>query len=71
MARPQDRREALCTPVAPGTRVWKLSRKPFKSKLQVNTVKGVVDHPYVEGTKGYTFEEDDSIVRCSYVEAVL
>jgi hypothetical protein len=28
----------------------------------VNTVKGEVEHPYLEGKEGFTFEEDDSVV---------
>jgi hypothetical protein len=41
------------------------SRKPFKSKLAVNTVKGLVNHPFLAGVKAFVFVEDDSYVRCS------
>lgn len=54
------------TPVAPGTRVIKLSGKPFKSGEKVATVKGVIDHPQLPGEPAYTLVEDDSYVRCSY-----
>lgn len=47
-----------------GTVVHKKSNKPFLSGLLNNTVKGVVDHPYKKGVKGYTFLEDESIVEC-------
>lgn len=47
-----------------GTVVCKKSNKPFLSGLLKNTVKGVVDHPYKAGVKGYTFFEDESIVEC-------
>ena len=53
-----------------GQKVWKnpkttskFSPKPFKSGLQVNTVKEVVISPYT-GNEAFTFEEDDSIVDC-------
>ena len=42
-------------------KVRKKSGKPFKSRLQINTVKGEKINPYT-GKPGYTFEEDDSIV---------
>lgn len=38
--------------------------KPFKSGLKVNTIKGVIIHPYI-GEPAFTFVEDDSFVRCS------
>jgi hypothetical protein len=41
------------------------SSKPFKSGRKINTVKGITDHPFLEGEKGFTFEEDDSIVLCA------
>jgi len=37
--------------------------KPFKSGLQANTVKGVVEHPVLK-IPAYTFEEDESYVEC-------
>lgn len=37
--------------------------KPFKSGLQVNTVKGIVEHPVLK-ISAYTFEEDESYVEC-------
>ena len=39
----------------------KMQPKPFKSGLQVNTVKGIVEHPILK-IPAYTFEEDDSYV---------
>lgn len=45
-----------------GTKVFKPSGKPFKSGKKVNTISGVVDHPYKPGAKAYTFDEDDSVV---------
>ena len=51
-----------------GTRVKKLSGKPFKSTYKVNTVKSIVESPYKidkttgKGVLSYTFVEDDSIV---------
>lgn len=55
----------------PGTRVKKLTDKPFKSGYKVNTVKGVIDSPYKinpdtgVGVPSYTFMEDESIVECA------
>ena len=46
-----------------GKVVEKESRKPFKSKNKVNTVKGIVLHP-VTNIPAYTFCEDDSCVEC-------
>ena len=37
--------------------------KPFKSGLQTNTIKGVIEHPQLN-IPAYTFEEDDSYVEC-------
>ena len=54
----------------PGTIVRKISGKPFKSGAKTATVKAVVPHPYLPEIDGYTFEEDDSVVRASYCEAV-
>lgn len=39
-------------------------KKPFKSGKLINTVIGIVDHPYVKGKKAFTFKEDDSAVAC-------
>ena len=39
------------------------NKKPFKSTLRVNTIKGVIIHPEL-GIPAYTFEEDDSYVEC-------
>lgn len=44
--------------------------KPFKSGKKVNTVKGVIEHPIIGGP-AFTFEEDDSFVRCSICEVVV
>jgi hypothetical protein len=38
-------------------------KKPFKSGLMINTVKGVINHPILN-TLAYTFHEDDSYVEC-------
>lgn len=46
-----------------GDKVTKKSRKPFKSSLKVNTIKGYQMHPTTNKIC-YTFDEDDS-----YVEA--
>ena len=54
-----------------GTKVKKNSGKKFKSGLEINTVKSVVEHHYLkEKTTGdprpaYTFFEDDSIVEAA------
>ena len=54
-----------------GTRVMKKSGKKFLSKSTVNTVKGVVAHPYKKdpetgvGVPAYTFVEDGSVVECA------
>lgn len=42
-------------------KVWKKSRKPFKSGKKVNTVKEVTTNPNT-GMPAYTFLEDDSVV---------
>jgi len=57
-------------PLPVGTKVIKLSGKPFKSGEKTATVKGVVDHPQLPGELAYTFDEDDSYVRASYCAAV-
>jgi len=46
-----------------GKQVDKDSNKPFKSGSKVNTVKGLIRHPYLR-IPSYTFEEDDSYVEC-------
>lgn len=47
-----------------GKRVIKHSKKPFKSKLVINTVKAAdFIHP-TTGRLCYTFLEDDSYVEC-------
>lgn len=43
-------------------KVKKKSGKPFKSRLLVNTVKGMIEHPYVKDEKACIFNEDDSYV---------
>ena len=43
--------------------------KPFKSKLKVNTVKGVINHPILN-IPAYTFIEDDSYVECRRVRII-
>lgn len=44
-----------------GRLVIKKSRKPFKSGVLVNTVKGIVPHPHID-EMAFTFVEDDSVV---------
>lgn len=41
----------------------KKEKKPFKSGLLINTIKGVINHPHLN-IPAYTFEEDDSYVEC-------
>ncbi len=60
-----SRHESTMKLAYPGQWVRKISRKPFKSKLHVHTVKNIIDHPHLPGVKAYTFDEDESIVRCS------
>ncbi len=40
--------------------------KPFKSGKKINTIKGVVEHPFLFSKKAlaFIFEEDDAIVAC-------
>ena len=52
-------------------KVIKRSGKPFKSGNTVNTIKGIIDHPYREGKKAFTFYEDESCVsveQCNLIE---
>ena len=54
-----------------GRRVQKRGRgKPFKSTFKINTVKGIVDHPYRPGRPAFLFFEDDSFVSCETCELV-
>ena len=59
-----------------GTKVKKLSEKPFKSGLVYNTVKSVTEHPQKidpetnKGVPAYIFFEDDSIVEAAAVKLV-
>ena len=59
-----------------GTKVKKLSEKPFKSGLVFNTVKSVTEHPHKidpetnKGVPAYTFFEDDSVVEAAAVKLV-
>lgn len=46
-----------------GVKVTKTSPKPFKSRLKVNTVKGMIKHPKLDNWC-FTFHEDDSYVEC-------
>ena len=56
-----------------GTRVRKLSGKPFKSGFLFNTIKTVIEHPYKinpitnTGVPAYTFLEDESVVEAAAV----
>ena len=54
-----------------GKTVRKKSNKPFKSGLKVATVKGYLEHPFLEGVIALSFEEDDSFVRASICREVL
>lgn len=38
--------------------------KPFKSGLKINTIKGIIQHPILEGEMAFTFFDDDSYVEC-------
>lgn len=51
-------------------KVKKKSGKPFKSGLKENTVKDVIESPYVRGKKVYRFEEDDSMVSVDVCEKI-
>ena len=44
-------------------KVQKISTKPFKSGLKINTVKGLTIHPKMKNMC-YTFKEDGSYVEC-------
>lgn len=46
-----------------GKQVRKTSSKPFKSHEQINTVKGVIEHPILK-VPAYIFQEDESFVEC-------
>jgi hypothetical protein len=49
-----------------GKKCVKPSRKPFKSKLIVNTISGVTINPHTL-KEAFTFVEDDSCVNCEVV----
>jgi len=54
-----------------GKKVIKISGKPFKSGLKVNTIKDIITHPKREGKEAYLFYEDDSFVSvemCKIIE---
>lgn len=44
--------------------------KAFKSRLKVNTIKGVIEHPILIGELAYTFVEDESYVECRRCEVI-
>lgn len=46
----------------PGSKVMKLSGKPFKSGLKVNTIESITTHSVFPDKTAYRFKEDDSIV---------
>jgi hypothetical protein len=48
--------------------VFKLSGNPFKSKIKINTVKDIINHPKRDGYKAYIFFEDDSFVSVDQCE---
>lgn len=52
-----------------GLRCYKKSGKPFLSKLKINTIKGIIDHPIIH-RPAYIFEEDDSYVSCEQCEVI-
>ena len=47
----------------PGKKVKKVSAKPFKSGLKVNTIKSLEKHPFL-GIPAFSFVEDESLVEC-------
>ena len=52
-----------------GDRVWKKSRKPFKSKLQIATIKGFCINPQSpKQREAATFVEDGSVVDLNQLE---
>lgn len=51
--------------------IGKYKLKPFKSGNKVNTIKGVISHPNLEGRMAYTFEEDESYVECRRCEVIV
>ena len=58
-----------------GKKVKKISNKPFKSSLKVNTVRDIGLHLELCRVKGYpvhcfVFEEDNSYVACGSCELV-
>lgn len=58
-----------------GTKVCKKSGKPFKSMFKINTISGIVEHPYKKDNNGkgvvsYTFYEDSSIVEAIMVKQI-
>lgn len=46
-----------------GKQVVKISKKPFKSKSLIATVKGVITHP-ITNREAFVFNEDESYVEC-------
>jgi hypothetical protein len=44
-----------------GKKVIKQTKRPFKSQLRINTIKGIIEHPITK-RPAYTFYEDDSYV---------
>lgn len=52
-----------------GKKVSKISKKPFKSTLKINTVKGVTTHSITK-KPAFTFQEDDRIVECHRCEKI-
>lgn len=53
-------------PLPPGTRVRKVSSKPFKHGGKISTIKSIVEHPYLSKQLAYTFEEDNSTVHIAF-----
>lgn len=50
-----------------GKKVQKISGKPFKSQLKINTVTGITSH-YRTGNLAFIFKEDPSYVECCKCE---
>lgn len=55
--------ESIDYPKNINKKVYKKSKKPFKSGFHINTVKGIIQHPILN-KPAYIFIEDDSYVDC-------
>ena len=61
MSKSSQRQAEHQIPFIVGDRVSKISGKPFKSKLKVNTVKAIIMNDFTH-KEGLAFVEDDSVV---------